>query len=139
MRDKQGRTLLRMRRHISLLASALLALACGDVGAAGEPLRIGITGVLVEHNRALNEAMITYIGEKVGRPVEILHRNLEVGTLPGTTGYTWRFLAIPCGPRAMPRASSTALQIRGQERHRLFGGRLPATPDLCEGTPRGGR
>lgn len=74
MRDKQGRTVLRMRRHISLLASALLALACGDVGAAGEPLRIGITGVLVEHNRALNEAMITYIGEKVGRPVEILHR-----------------------------------------------------------------
>lgn len=42
--------------------------------AATEPLRIGITGVLVEHNRALNEQMITYIGEKVGRPVEILHR-----------------------------------------------------------------
>ncbi|MBI2115771.1 MAG: hypothetical protein HYT85_11885 [candidate division NC10 bacterium] len=39
MRDKQGRTVLRMRRHISLLASALLALACGDVGAAALQIR----------------------------------------------------------------------------------------------------
>ena len=70
----QAGPVLRTRRNVALIVGGLLALAQGGLAAAGEPLRFGITGVLVEHNRAQNEAMITYIGEKVGRPVEILHR-----------------------------------------------------------------
>ncbi len=41
---------------------------------AQETLFIGITGVLVEHNRTLNEEMMTYIGRQVGRRTEIIHR-----------------------------------------------------------------
>lgn len=61
-------------RYMTLLAAALFALVHAGTAAPGEPLRIGITGVLVEYNRALNEQMIAYIGEKVDRPVKILHR-----------------------------------------------------------------
>lgn len=39
-----------------------------------ETLYIGITGVLIEHNRTLNEEMMAYIGRKVGKRTEILHR-----------------------------------------------------------------
>lgn len=65
-----------MKRPLTLLWSSLLFLTLLPVDSptALDPLRIGITGVLVEHNRSLNEEMMAYIGRRIGRRTEIIHR-----------------------------------------------------------------
>ncbi|MFQ5847019.1 MAG: phosphate/phosphite/phosphonate ABC transporter substrate-binding protein [Candidatus Methylomirabilales bacterium] len=64
-----------MKKNLSLLSFLLfVTFLATDSSTADEPLRIGITGVLVEHNRSLNEEMMIYIGRKLGRTTVIVHR-----------------------------------------------------------------
>lgn len=60
-----------------LLTSALLALSCGlpaPSSAAEPPVRIAVTPVLVEHYLEVNKEWIAYVGERIGRPTELVQR-----------------------------------------------------------------
>jgi phosphonate transport system substrate-binding protein len=50
------------------------ALSAWTSVAAEPPLRIAITPVLVEHYLEVNRQLVTYIGEKLGRPAEVVQR-----------------------------------------------------------------
>lgn len=52
----------------------LLLLVLGPPAAAGPPLRIAITPVLVEHYLDVNRQWISYVGEKLGRQTQLVQR-----------------------------------------------------------------
>lgn len=60
---------------LGLLVALVDAGTHGPAWAAGEPrLRIAITPVLVEHYLEVNQQLIAYVGEKLGRPTELVQR-----------------------------------------------------------------
>jgi phosphonate transport system substrate-binding protein len=59
------------------LCAGLVALFCvyaGPASAADPPVKIAITPVLVEHYLEVNKEWIAYIGERIGRPTELVQR-----------------------------------------------------------------
>jgi phosphonate transport system substrate-binding protein len=64
-------------RRRSLLAGLLLLAAgapAAPAASADARLRIAITPVLVEHYLEINHQLITYIGERLGRPTDLVQR-----------------------------------------------------------------
>lgn len=65
-----------MRRFLTFgyAVGAVLAVLFYNAAAAEQELKVAITPVLVERNVEINERLIDFIGQKIGRPIRIVQR-----------------------------------------------------------------